>query len=59
MLADLHTHTIFSDGVLTSYQLVRLAKEQGLAAVAITDHDTVKGVDSGILAGRTNSNTRD
>ncbi|WP_411501974.1 PHP domain-containing protein [Brevibacillus centrosporus] len=42
--ADLHTHTKASDGTCEPAENVRLAKEAGLAAVAITDHDTVAGV---------------
>ena len=39
-----------SDGTLTPRQLVALAKETGLAAVAITDHDTVDGLQEGASA---------
>lgn len=42
--ADLHTHTKASDGTCDPAENVRLAKEAGLIAVAITDHDTVGGV---------------
>lgn len=42
-LVDLHTHTTASDGTFTPEQLVKYAAEKGLAAVAITDHDTVEG----------------
>jgi hypothetical protein len=41
---DLHTHTTFSDGLLTPEQLVERAVEKGLAALAITDHDSVEGL---------------
>lgn len=37
---DLHTHTTCSDGVLSPADLVKKAKEIGLSALAITDHDT-------------------
>ena len=40
---DLHLHTTASDGVLSPSEIVRYAKEQGLQAVAITDHDTIDG----------------
>ena len=43
-LADLHTHTTASDGCLTPTEVVEAAKKAGLAAVAITDHDTVGGI---------------
>lgn len=42
-LVDLHAHTTASDGTFTPEQLVQYAAEKGLAAVAITDHDTVEG----------------
>ena len=47
-LADLHTHTIFSDGILTPRQLFTKAQEVGLSAIAITDHDTMDGYLAGI-----------
>jgi len=40
---DLHIHSTASDGTLTPYQIVEAACRQGLAAIAITDHDTVSG----------------
>ncbi len=43
-MIDLHTHTTASDGVLAPRQLIELAAETGLCAVAITDHDTVDGI---------------
>lgn len=48
---DLHTHTEASDGMQPPEENVRLAKEKGLAAVAITDHDTVAGVKEALEAG--------
>ncbi len=41
---DLHTHTDISDGSETPEAAVRLAKSLGLAAIAVTDHDTAAGV---------------
>lgn len=41
---DLHIHTDHSDGLQTPRQVVDSARELGLAAVAITDHDAVTGV---------------
>ena len=41
---DLHTHTHCSDGTLSPEELVTKAKEAGLEALAITDHDAVDGV---------------
>ncbi len=42
--ADLHLHTTCSDGTYTPEQLVRLAQRCGLAAIALTDHDTLAGI---------------
>ncbi|GGF85206.1 PHP-like protein [Paenibacillus albidus] len=50
---DLHTHTQASDGMQPPAENVRLAREKGLAAVAITDHDTVAGIAEALEAGRT------
>ena len=44
MSADLHCHTILSDGAVSIEELVLLAKNKGLDAIAITDHDTFAGV---------------
>src|SRR5438270_6905385 len=44
--ADLHLHTTHSDGSYTPEQIVDLARRSGLAAIAITDHDTVDGIPS-------------
>jgi len=43
--ADLHTHTTASDGVYTPAQVVDLAHRCALAAVAITDHDTLAAIE--------------
>lgn len=43
MFADLHLHTHFSDGTYSPEELVAHARVQGLAAIALTDHDTVDG----------------
>jgi len=42
--ADLHLHTIFSDGLYAPEALVATARERLLEWVAVTDHDTVSGV---------------
>lgn len=42
--ADLHLHTVFSDGTYTPEELVEKALKQELCAVAIVDHDTVGGI---------------
>lgn len=45
---DLHTHTCKSDGSYTPAELVDYAIEKGLAAVAITDHDTTEGLNEAL-----------
>lgn len=42
---DLHTHSTFSDGTLSPAELLELAGRRGLGALALTDHDTVAGLD--------------
>jgi hypothetical protein len=51
---DLHTHSTCSDGTLTPTALLDLAARRHLAAIALTDHDTVAGVVEAICRGRTN-----
>lgn len=41
---DLHTHSTASDGTLTPSALMRAAREAGLSAIALTDHDTFEGI---------------
>lgn len=43
---DLHLHTTASDGILPPEQLVLAAQQAGLSAIAVTDHDTLAGVDA-------------
>jgi predicted metal-dependent phosphoesterase TrpH len=50
-MIDLHAHTSCSDGTLAPADLVALAKRIGLSAIAITDHDTVDGLEEGLAAG--------
>lgn len=40
---DLHVHSLMSDGSYRPAELVRLAKERGLSAFALTDHDVIAG----------------
>jgi len=42
---DLHTHSTASDGSHEPGEVVRMALEKGLAAIALTDHDSVSGVE--------------
>ena len=48
---DLHLHSTASDGSCTPSELVALAEKLGLAAIALTDHDTVSGL-QGFVAAR-------
>lgn len=41
---DLHTHSTASDGTLTPAELVNYAYRHGLSAIALTDHDTIRGI---------------
>lgn len=41
---DLHTHSTESDGTMTPQELIKHAKESGLSAIALTDHDTIRGL---------------
>ena len=41
---DLHLHTLASDGRLTPTELVRLAADQGLRTISVSDHDTTEGL---------------
>lgn len=44
-MIDLHTHSTASDGELTPDQLARRAAEKGVRVLAITDHDTIAGIE--------------
>lgn len=47
---DLHLHTTASDGILPPEQLVQAAHAAGLSAIAVTDHDTLEGVEAASAA---------
>ncbi len=47
--ADLHIHTSYSDGVYTPEEIVEIASNSNLGVIAITDHDSVSGVNEAIL----------
>lgn len=47
MKADLHIHTTKSDGSETPIEVVHWARNKGLDVMAITDHDSVDGLDEG------------
>ena len=48
---DLHTHSTASDGSYSPRQVVAMAHERGLKAMALTDHDTVEGVGEAVQTG--------
>ena len=48
---DLHTHSLKSDGSMTPAEVVQEAKRAGLAAIALSDHDTVDGLEEAIAEG--------
>jgi predicted metal-dependent phosphoesterase TrpH len=50
-LIDLHVHSAASDGSYPPAEVVRYAKEGGLTAFALTDHDTVEGLPEAVAAG--------
>jgi predicted metal-dependent phosphoesterase TrpH len=52
MFADLHLHTVFSDGTYTPEEMVFQASKHGFAALALTDHDTVEGCHRAGVAAR-------
>lgn len=47
-MIDLHVHTTASDGTFTPSDVVLLAKKSGLAAMAVTDHDTINGIEEAV-----------
>ncbi len=50
-LVDLHTHSTASDGTLPPERVIEAAARCGLAALALTDHDTIDGVPAARQAG--------
>lgn len=51
LYVDLHVHTNLSDGSFEPAEAVRYAHKVGLAAISITDHDSVNGIDAAISEG--------
>ncbi|MBI9019733.1 MAG: PHP domain-containing protein [Verrucomicrobia bacterium] len=54
-MIDLHCHSVFSDGTNTPEELVALAEQGGLTALALTDHDTTDGLERFMAAGAQSS----
>ena len=44
-MIDLHTHSLFSDGVLLPSELIQRARKKGYTAIAITDHVDISNID--------------
>ncbi|MCF7810576.1 PHP domain-containing protein [bacterium] len=51
---DFHTHSTASDGELSPTELVETAARKGLTAIAISDHDTMQGIEEALAAGEAN-----
>ncbi|MCR6545928.1 PHP domain-containing protein [Dehalobacterium formicoaceticum] len=49
---DMHIHTKASDGTFDIQEIIRLAQEVNLDGIAITDHDTVEGLDRAVEVGQ-------
>lgn len=46
---DLHIHTNKSDGILSAFEVITLAKEKGISIISITDHDTIDAYADDVL----------
>ena len=51
-IIDLHVHSTASDGTLTPAQLVEKAASLGISAIALTDHDSVSGIEEALETGK-------
>jgi predicted metal-dependent phosphoesterase TrpH len=51
-LIDLHIHSTLSDGTLTPFEIVSVARKKGVSAISITDHDTMAAYPEAIFAGQ-------
>lgn len=50
VVADLHSHTHYSDGALSPKELVRKMNDCGIKVLAVTDHDTIDGLEEAAAA---------
>jgi hypothetical protein len=50
-IAEIHSHTLASDGMVSAVELVRAAAAIGLQVICITDHDTISGLGAAMEAG--------
>ena len=51
-MIDLHVHTTASDGQYSPSQIIQMASEKNISTIAITDHDTVAGLEEGANAAK-------
>jgi len=51
-IADLHTHTNYSDGHYSPFELLNLAKKRGIDILSITDHDGINALEEAIGYGK-------
>jgi predicted metal-dependent phosphoesterase TrpH len=54
MYADLHIHTIYSDGSFLPATIIRHAVKNNLKVISITDHDSIDGIEASIKEGEKN-----
>jgi 3',5'-nucleoside bisphosphate phosphatase len=54
---DFHIHTRYSDGKYSPKEVIDLAKKNNLDVIAITDHDTISGVEEAVRLGQESSIT--
>ncbi len=54
IVADLHNHSTFSDGDFSPEELIKKAREKGIKCFAVTDHDTIQGIEAALSAGKKN-----
>ncbi|MCI5131650.1 MAG: PHP domain-containing protein [Candidatus Electrothrix sp. EH2] len=52
MCVELHTHSVYSDGTAAPARLLQMAAERGITGFALTDHDTVEGVQEAMRHGQ-------
>jgi predicted metal-dependent phosphoesterase TrpH len=43
--ADLHLHSVYSDGLFTPQEIVKLANSKGISIISIVDHDSIQGLE--------------
>ena len=54
-MIDLHTHSTYSDGTVAPNELVRMAEQAGLSALALCDHNTIDGLTEFLAAAQNSS----